>query len=65
MSDYGPFEVIDGLCRATEELVGIVRKQAEVLAQADIPEELAQELQGERDRVDGALDVLEYKMRRI
>lgn len=65
MSDYGPFEVIDGLCRATEELVGIVRKQAEVLAQADIAEELAQELKGERDRVDGALDVLEYKMRRI
>lgn len=48
MSDYGPFEVIDGLCRATEELVGIVRKQAEVLAQADIAEELAQELKGER-----------------
>lgn len=65
MSDYGPFEVIDGLCRATEELAGIVRKQAEVLAQADIPEELAQELQKERDGVDNALDVLEYKMRRI
>lgn len=65
MSNYGPFEVIDGLCKVTEELAGIVKKQAEVLAQADIPEELAQELQEERDRADNALDVLEYKMRRM
>ncbi len=65
MSDYGPFEVIDGLCRVTEELAGIVKKQAEVLAQADIPEELAQELQEVGDRADNALVVLEYKMRRM
>lgn len=65
MSEYGPFEVIDGLCKVTEELAGIVKKQAEVLAQADIPEELAQELQKEREEADNALDILEYKMRRI
>ena len=65
MSNYGPLEVIDGLCKVTEELAGIVKKQAEVLAQADIPEELAKELQEERDRADNALDVLEYKMRRM
>lgn len=65
MSEYGPFEVIDGLCKVTEELAGIVKKQAEVLAQADIPEELAQELRKEREEADNALDILEYKMRRI
>lgn len=58
-------EIIDGLCKVTETLAQLVNKQAEVIAQADIAEEIKEELETMRNGTDLQMDVLEYKMRKI
>lgn len=64
-SEVGPLEVIDGLCSVTEKLAQLVKKQAEVIAQADIAEEVKEELEAMQKETDSKLNVLEYKMRRM
>ncbi len=64
-SEVGPLEVIDGLCSVTEKMAQLVKKQAEVIAQADIAEEVKEELEAMQKETDGKLNVLEYKMRRM
>ena len=58
-------EVIDGLCKVTEDLAQLVKRQTEVIAQADIAEEVKVELETARNGTDDALDTLEYKLRRL
>lgn len=60
----GDYEIIDLLCSATTALSDIVRKQAEVIAQCEIANELAAELKEMRDSADRQLDVIEYRLRR-
>jgi hypothetical protein len=60
----GDYEIIDLLCSVTTALSDIVRKQAEVIAQCEIANELAAELKEMRDSTDRQLDVIEYRLRR-
>lgn len=64
-NDVTVLEIIDGLCKVTETLAQMVNKQAEVIAQADIAEEIKEELETMRNGTDLQMDVLEYKMRKI
>lgn len=64
-SEVGPLEIIDGLCSVTERLAQLVKKQAEVIAQSDIAEEVKAELEAMKKETDDNLDILEYKMRRL
>ena len=61
----GTFELIDRLCEVTTQLADLVRKQAAIIMQSDIPEETKKELEAERKPIDDELDLLEYKMRRM
>lgn len=68
----GEYEIINNLCNITDELLGIsnellkiVHKQAEVIAQADIPEDLFSSLKEEREKVSDRLDVTEYRLRKF
>ena len=61
----GEYEIIDNLCSISNELLRIVQKQAEILAQADIPEELLNSLKEDRDKVSDRLDVMELRLRKF
>lgn len=58
------FDVIDMMCEVTTMLSDIVREQAYILEQADIPDELKEGLRAMRDDADAKLDNIEYKLRR-
>ena len=64
-SEVRPLEIIDGLCSVTEKLAQLAKKQAEVIAQSDIAEEVKAELEAMKKETDDNLDILEYKMRRL
>ena len=64
MNNEGTFELIDRLCGVSTQLADLVRKQAAVIIQADIPEETKAMLEAERKHADDELNLLEYKMRR-
>ena len=59
------YEIIDRLCKVTEELSGIVKKQAEVIEQSAVASEVQEELKKMQSSADKELDALEYKLRRI
>lgn len=59
------YETIDRLCTATNALADIVRKQAEVIAQADIAEEVRKELEHMETDANNQLDVAEMGLRKI
>lgn len=61
----GELEVIDMLCGITEELSLIVKKQAVIIEQTDIAEEIKLELKQMREKTDSDLDIAEYRMRHI
>lgn len=58
------FDVIDMMCEVTTMLSDIVREQAYILEQADISEELKEDMRAMRDNADANLDKIEYKLRR-
>lgn len=60
----GEYEMIDRLCGVTTMLADLVREQAAIIAQADIPEETKQLIAEKRDATDEELDILEYHLRR-
>lgn len=60
----GEYEMIDRLCGVTTMLADLVREQAAIIAQADIPEETKQLIAKKRDATDEELDILEYHLRR-
>lgn len=59
----GEYEIIDLLCGVTTDLSDIVKKQAEIIAQYEISEEVAKELKEMREKADNALDIAEYRLR--
>lgn len=59
------YEVIDRLCSATNALAEVVRKQAEVIAQADIAEEVRKELEQMKTDANEQLDIAELRLRKI
>lgn len=60
----GDYVIIDMMCSAVNNLAEIVKKQAEVIAQYQISEEVNKELQEMRDKADSELDAIEYNLRR-
>jgi hypothetical protein len=58
------FDVIDMMYEVTTMLSDIVREQAYILEQADIPEELKEDMRAMRDNADAKLDNIEYRLRR-
>lgn len=58
------FETIDRLCSVTTLLADLVRDQAAIIAQCDIPEETRKEYDRRKDEIDTELDLLEYRLRR-
>lgn len=61
----GAYEAIDKLCAVTTMLSDLVREQAAIIAQADIPDETKEILAKKRDAVDKELDVIEYGLRKV
>lgn len=59
------FEIIDRLCGVTTMLADLVREQASIIAQADLPDETKEALAQRRKKADDELDALEYGMRHI
>lgn len=60
----GEYAVIDMLCSVTSDLADLVKKQAEVIAQYQISEDVNKELKDMRDKADSKLDIIEYNLRR-
>lgn len=58
------FDVIDMMYEVTTMLSDIVREQAYILEQADISEELKEDMRAMRDNADAKLDNIEYRLRR-
>lgn len=58
------YEIIDRLSGAVEMMAGIIREQAAIIAQADVPEATKELLDEKRAAVADELDVIEYRMRR-
>lgn len=61
----GLLELVDELCGVTQELAGIIRKQAAVIEQSNIEIMDGGMLENERKEVDERLDRIEIKLRRI
>lgn len=61
----GLLEIVDMMCGVTEKMAQIVRKQAEEIERAKVEEAVCEELRKAREDVDGQLDTIEYKLRRI
>lgn len=59
----GEYEIIDLLCAVTTDLSDIVRKQAEIIAQCNIADEVEKELKAMRENADRQLDIIEYRLR--
>lgn len=60
----GDYEAIDRLCSIITMLSDIVREQAAIIEQADIPESTKEVLKRKRDTVNSALDAVWHKTRR-
>jgi len=60
----GDYEMIDKLCGVTTMLSDIVKEQAAIIAQADIPDSVKESLEEKRSAADLELDVIEYGLRR-
>lgn len=61
----GAYEAIDKMCSVTTMLADLVREQAAIIAQADIPDETKELLEQKRDDVDKELDIIEYGLRKV
>lgn len=59
----GEYEIIDRLCSVNEELLKMVRKQAELIAQYNISVEVQAELESVQGNINTELDVIEYRLR--
>lgn len=60
----GDYAIIDMMCSAINNLSEIVKKQAEIISQYQISEEVNKELKAMIDKADSELDVIEYNLRR-
>ncbi len=61
---FGWYEMIDRMCGVTTMLADLVREQAAIIAQADIPDETKEVLAKKRDAVYDELDIIEYGLRK-
>ena len=61
----GEYAIIDQLCQVSNQLLEIVTRQAEVIAQADIPDDLKQSLATAREAASTEMNLIEYRLRHI
>lgn len=61
----GTLEIIDRLCEATTLLADVVREQAAVIEQSNIEQEIKDDLQMKRNKIDAEMDIIEFHTRRI
>lgn len=61
----GVYEMLDRMCGITTMLADLVREQASIIAQADIPDETKEVLAKKRDAADKELDIMEYSLREV
>lgn len=61
----GLYESLDRMCSVTTTLADLVREQAAIIAQADIPDETKELLEQKKDAVDKELDIIEYGLRKV
>lgn len=60
----GDYELIEKLCEVTTTLADIVREQAAIIAQTDIPDSAKEALEKKRNMADSELDAIGYGIRR-
>lgn len=58
------YEMVDRMCGITTMLADLVREQASVIAQADIPDETKEVIAKKRDAAYEELDIIEYGLRK-
>lgn len=62
----GLLEIVDMLCSVTQDLAGIVRKQAVLIEQEKIAGAVfSEDLTQEREKAENDLDRIEMKLRRL
>ncbi len=61
----GVYEMLDRMCSITTMLADLVREQASIIAQADIPDETKEVLAKKRDAAYKELDIMEYSLREV
>lgn len=61
----GNLEIIDTLCRVTSDLADLVNQMTVELEQANVAQEVMEELNERKRKCDEALDVAEYRIRRL
>ena len=59
----GSYVIVDRLCEATTQLLEIIKKQEEIIAQCRISDELHKELDDMKNDVDQKMDLIEYDLR--
>ena len=59
----GSYVIVDRLCEATTQMLGIIRKQEEIIEQCRISDELHKELDDMKNDVDQKMDLIEYDLR--
>lgn len=59
----GSYVIVDRLCEATTQLLGIIKKQEEIIEQCRISDELHKELDDMKNDVDQKMDLIEYDLR--
>lgn len=57
------YEIVERLCEATTQLLEIIRKQEEIIAQYEVSEEVRVELADMKNNVDRKMDSLEFRLR--
>lgn len=57
------YEIVDMLCEATTQLLEIIRKQEEIIAQYEVSEEVQRELADMKNKADCKMDSLEFRLR--
>lgn len=57
------YEIVDMLCETTTQLLEIIRKQEEIIAQYEVSEEVQRELADMKNKADCKMDSLEFRLR--
>lgn len=59
------YELINELCCITEILMEVVKEQAGIIAQTDVPEETKYNLEKKIEEISSDMNTMEYSLRRI
>lgn len=60
----GNLEIIDTLCRVTSDMADLVNRMTVELEQANVAQEVMEELEERKKKCDEKLDIIKYNTRR-